>query len=107
MEKSVAWFYLTLAILTEVAGITSMKLSEGFSYILPSVGIFFFYGLSFLFLSFSLKKLEVGLAYAIWSALGTLLVFIIGVFFFAESVNLLKSISLAFIIIGVLGLKQA
>ena len=101
-----AWIYLILAICFEVSGITSMKLSEGFSNFLPSLGIFFFYALSLFFLSLSLKRLEVGLAYAIWSALGTLLIFIIGVTFFGEPVTVLKTVSLCLIIIGVMGLKQ-
>ncbi|HEX4044495.1 MAG TPA: multidrug efflux SMR transporter [Gammaproteobacteria bacterium] len=103
----IVWVYLTLAILTEVAGTTAMKLSAGFTALKPSIAIFFFYALSFIFLTFSLKRLEIGFAYAIWAGLGTLLIFFIGVGFFHESLNLLKIISLLCIIVGVVGLKQA
>jgi small multidrug resistance pump len=106
MTNVLTWFYLTLAILTEVAGTTSMKLSVGFAYILPSILIFIFYALSLGFLTLSIHRLEIGFAYAIWSALGTLLIFIIGIFFFQEPLTLLKTISLICIIIGVMGLKQ-
>lgn len=102
-----AWLYLTLAIFTEVAGITAMKLSAGFTRLEPSIFIFIFYALSVGFLALSLKWLEIGFAYAIWSAVGTLLIFFIGICFFHESVTLLKTGSLACIIIGVMGLKQA
>ena len=107
MNNISAWFYLTLAIFTEVAGTTSMKLSHGFTYLKPSILIFLFYILSFGFLTLSLKRLELGFAYAIWAGLGTLLIFLIGVYFFHESVTILKTISLISIIFGVIGLKQA
>lgn len=107
MKNSTAWFYLLIAIITEVLGITSMKLSQGFTQIIPSICIFVFYGISLCCLSISLKRLEVGFAYAIWSALGTLLIFLIGVTYFQEPFTMLKTMSLALIIIGVFGLKQA
>jgi small multidrug resistance pump len=100
-----AWFYLVLAIFTEVAGTTSMKFSDGFTNLVPSALIFVFYALSLGFLSFSLKKLELGFAYAVWSGLGTLLIFFIGIGFFHEPVTLLKIVSLLCIIFGVMGLK--
>ncbi len=100
-----AGFYLLLAILLEVAGTTSMKLSQGFTKLTPSIFIFVFYILSFTFLTLSLKRLEVSLAYAIWSGLGTLLIAIIGVFFFNETMTVIKAVSLSLIILGVIGLK--
>ncbi len=100
-----AGLYLLLAILLEVAGTTSMKLSEGFTKLGPSILIFAFYTLSFTFLTLSLKRLEVSLAYAIWSGLGTLLIVFVGVFFFHESMTLIKAFSLLLIILGVIGLK--
>jgi small multidrug resistance pump len=106
MTNNMAWFYLILAIFTEVAGTTSMKLSQGFTELEPSILIFLFYGLSLIFLTLSLKRLEISFAYAIWSGLGTLLIFFIGIGFFNESVTWLKSISLGLIILGVIGLKQ-
>lgn len=106
MTNVIAWVYMILAILTEVAGTTSMKLSQGFTQLLPSLLIFIFYGISFACLIHSLRRLEIGFAYAIWSSLGTLLIFLIGVFFFQESLTLIKCISVALIIFGVVGLKQ-
>lgn len=97
--------FLLFAILLEVAGITSMKLSDGFNNLEPSVLIFVFYALSFIFLALTLKRLEVGLAYAIWSGLGTLLIAIIGAMFFHEPINTVKALSLGFIIVGVFGLR--
>lgn len=107
MTKLLIWVYMMLAIFTEVAGTTAMKLSMGFTRFTPSIFIFVFYTLSLGFLTLSLKRLEIGFAYAIWSAIGTLLIFIIGICFFQEPITLLKVISLFCIIIGVIGLKQA
>ncbi len=98
-------FYLMLAIVLEVAGITAMKLSDGFSNVGPSVCIFVFYTLSFAFLALTLRRLEVSFAYAVWSGVGTLLIAVIGYFFFHEPMTVIKAASLALIIFGVLGLK--
>ncbi|RDI48825.1 DMT family transporter [Aquicella lusitana] len=106
MSNSITWFYLVLAIFTEVAGTTAMKLSNGFARFEPSLLIFFFYALSLLFLTLSLKRLEIGFAYAIWSGLGTFLIFLVSVAFFHEPMTVLKTLSLGCIIIGVTGLKQ-
>lgn len=99
------WIYLFLAIFLEVAGTTNMKLSHGFTRVLPSILLFIFYGLSFTCFTFALKKIEVSTAYTIWSGLGTTLVVGIGILWFKESVTSTKMISIALIIIGVIGLK--
>ena len=98
------WLYLVLAIVAEVCGTTSMKLSAGFAKPLPSVLIFVFYGLSLTFLTLALRVMPVGMAYAIWSALGTALITAIGVLWFGERMNALKVISLILIIAGIAGL---
>ncbi len=107
MINFTSWTYLGTAILAEVAGTTAMKLSAGFTHLQPSLLIFCFYGLSLAFLALSLKDLEIGLAYAIWSGLGTALIFILGICFFNEPFTLFKILSAISIIIGVVGLKQA
>ena len=100
-----AWIYLVLAILLEVSGTTCMKLSEGFTRMLPSVLLFVFYTLSFVMLTLALRKLDVGVAYAVWSGVGTALIATIGVLWFKEPATALKLISLGLIIIGVVGLN--
>lgn len=97
--------YLFLAIILEVAGTTSMKLSQGFTKLWPSILIFVFYIFSFTFLTLSLKRLEVSFAYAVWSGLGTLLIAVVGVTFFHEPITIIKVFSLALIILGVIGLR--
>ena len=98
------WFYLILAIVFEVIGTTSMKLSEGFTKTVPSIVMFLFYILSLTALTFALKKFDVSTAYAIWSGLGTALITVVGLYFFKESISTTKILSIALIIIGVIGL---
>lgn len=82
-----------------------MKLSDGFTKLTPSILIFVFYTFSFTFLTLSLKRLEVGVAYAIWSGLGTSLIALVGFFFFNEPMTLTKVASLILIIVGVVGMR--
>ncbi|MEH2404393.1 MAG: multidrug efflux SMR transporter [Nostoc sp.] len=104
---STSWIYLIAAILFEVSGTTCMKLSQGFTRILPSVLIFVFYGLCFTFFTFALKRLEVSVAYSVWAGLGTILIAIIGIIWFRESATLIKLMSIALIIIGVIGINAS
>ena len=99
------WIYLGFAILFEVAGTTSMKLSEGFSKLLPSILMVVFYIVSFALMALALKKLEVGMTYAIWAGLGTALIAVIGVLYFKEPMSALKAASILLIIAGVVGLN--
>jgi small multidrug resistance pump len=99
------WLYLALAIFLEVAGTTCMKLSEGFTRMTPSILLFVFYTLSFGMLTLALKRIDVSVAYAVWSGVGTALIATIGVLWFKEPMTALKLISLALIIVGVVGLN--
>jgi small multidrug resistance pump len=99
------WFYLTGAILLEIAGTTSMKLSHGFTKIMPSILIFVFYTASFAALTLALKKIDVSIAYAIWSGVGTALIAVIGIAYFREPATIVKILSILLIIIGVVGLN--
>jgi small multidrug resistance pump len=99
------WLYLALAISLEVSGTTCMKLSDGFTRRVPSILLFVFYTLSFCMLTLALKRLDVSIAYAVWSGVGTALIATIGVLWFSEPVTALKLISLGLIIIGVVGLN--
>jgi small multidrug resistance pump len=100
------WIYLCLGILFEVAGTTTMKLSDGFTKIMPSVLLILFYICSLYFLTLTLKSLEVSIAYAIWSGMGMIIITLIGFMYFNESVSLLKIVAIALIIIGVVTLNM-
>ncbi len=99
------WGHLAFAIVTEVAGTVSMKLSDGMTKTLPAVLIVLFYGMSFYALSLALRKIDVGTAYALWAGAGTALIAIVGMVWFKESVTVFKLVSPALIIAGVVGLQ--
>jgi len=99
------WLYLTLAILAEVAGTICMKLSAGFTRLTPSVLMWPLYLVSFGFLALALKKVDISVAYAIWSGLGTALLATVGVLYFREPLSLLKLAGLAAIVGGVVALN--
>jgi small multidrug resistance pump len=101
----VAWIYLVAAILLEVCGTTSMKLSRSFSVPGPTIAIFLFYGASIACLTLAVHRIEIGVAYAIWSALGTAIIATIGIVWFGESASAFKLICLALVVIGVVGLQ--
>ena len=94
-----------LAILFEVSGTTCMKLSQGFSRLIPSILIFVFYGCSFTFMTMAIRRIDVSIVYAIWSGLGTAIIATIGIFVFKEPATLLKLVSMMLIIIGVITLN--
>lgn len=100
-----SWLYLLLAITLEVTGTIFLKLSDGFTKVLPSVAMLFFYALGLTVLAMALKKIDIGVAYAVWSGLGTALIATIGIFWFQEPFTIIKIISIGLIILGVIGLN--
>jgi len=101
------WIFLSIAILFEVAGTTSMKLSRGFAELLPSVGVFVFYLCLAAAVVLALRRLELSIAYAVWSGVGTALTVMIGIAYFREPLTAMKLASIAFVVIGVAGLSLA
>lgn len=95
------WLYLTLAILTEVAGTILIKTSQGFSRFVPTIGLIVFYLMSYFFFNLALKKIDLGTAYAIWSGLGTALLAGLGMLFFREQLSLERVLAIMLIIAGV------
>ncbi|SER53914.1 DMT family transporter [Natrinema salaciae] len=75
------------AILSELLGTTALKLSDGFSRPLPSLGVVVGYGAAFYLLSLTLEELPVGVVYATWAALGIVGVASIGVVAFGERLD--------------------
>nr|WP_221219154.1 multidrug efflux SMR transporter [Prauserella isguenensis] len=94
------------AIVAEVTGTVSLKLSEGFSKLLPSIAVVVGYGTAFVLLGQALKHgMPVGVAYAIWAAAGVALVALIGSAFLGEPMNLTMVAGLALVIGGVVLLE--
>ena len=82
----------------------SMKLSDGFTRLIPSIMLFVFYAASFTALTFSLKKIDLSIAYTVWAGVGTALVVLVGILYFREPITIMKSVSICLIIMGVVGL---
>ncbi|MBZ6493821.1 SMR family transporter [Natrinema longum] len=92
---------LTGAILSELLGTTALKLSEGFSRPLPSLGVLVGYGLAFYLLSLTLEELPVGIVYATWAALGIVGIVSVGVVAFDERLDGAAVIGVGLILAGV------
>jgi small multidrug resistance pump len=100
------WIYLIVAIVTEVIGTVCLKLSDGFTKLVPILLMIACYVFSLGLLALVLKKMSVSVAYAIWSAVGTALIAAIGIVWFKEPATALKLASLALVIVGVIGLNM-
>jgi small multidrug resistance pump len=96
---------LLLAIALESCGTTAMKLSNGFANLIPSVVMFVLYAASLIVLNITLKRIPVGIAYAIWSGLGIIIISSIDVFYFKESLSLQQVMFILLILVGVAGLN--
>lgn len=83
----------------------TMKYSHGFSKLYPSIFMFVLYACSFSLLNLALKYIDVSIAYAIWSGLGTALIALAGFYLFHEQFTVLKMVSITIIIVGVIGLN--
>jgi small multidrug resistance pump len=93
---------LFLAILSEVIATTSLKFSEGFTRLVPSLIVIVGYGLSFYLLSLSLKVYPIGIAYAIWSGVGIVLTVIAGMLVWGEKLDWARVAGILLILAGVL-----
>ena len=99
-----SWLFLILAIFFEVAGTLTLKFTEGMTRLWPTLLMFAFYLVSLFGLSQAVAKIPVGTAYAVWSAVGTLMVAIVGILWFKEQATVLRCVSMLLIVIGVAGL---
>ena len=93
---------LFLAILSEVIATTSLKFSEGFTKLIPSVIVVLGYSLSFYLLSISLKIIPIGVAYAIWSGVGLILTVIAGMILWRETLDWARVTGIVLIIAGII-----
>ncbi len=97
-----AWFILGIAIVAEVIATSALKESNGFSNFTPSVLVILGYGVSFYGLSIVLKTIPVGVAYAIWSGIGIILISLLGWLRFNQKLDTWAIIGILCISIGVL-----
>lgn len=100
-----SWLYLLLAIGLEVTGTILLKMADGLSNLKYIVGMLIAYVTSLLFLSLALKKIDIGVAYAVWSGIGITAIEVTGVLFFKENMTIPKIIFITLILVGTIGLN--
>jgi small multidrug resistance pump len=100
-----AYLYLAIAIIAEVIGTTAMKATEGFTKPLPTLVLFWGYGVAFYFFTLCLQSMSVGVAYAMWSGLGLVLVTIVAAVLYHEIPDRWAILGMALIVAGVLVLN--
>jgi multidrug transporter EmrE-like cation transporter len=96
------WLFLGIAIVGEVVATSALKSSEEFSRLLPSLVVMGGYGIAFYFLSLALREIPVGVAYAIWSGLGVVLIACFAWVFHGQKLDLPAVAGMALIVAGVI-----
>ncbi|MBB3567035.1 SMR family transporter [Rhizobium sp. BK491] len=102
MANASVYAMLLVAIVLEVIGTTALQMSQQFTRLGPTVVLVICYAAAFYCLSVTLRVIPVGIAYAIWSALGIVLISMVGVVLFRQKLDLAAVIGLGLIIAGVL-----
>lgn len=95
------WFFLATAIISEVIATSALKASVGFTRVLPSLIVIAGYAAAFYFLSLTLKAIPVGIAYAVWSGLGIVLVTAIASVLYGQKLDFWGFVGIGLIIGGV------
>jgi len=102
-----AWLMLGIAIVSEIAATASLRASQGFTRLVPSIVVVIGYALSFFLVAHVLKTLPVGMVYAIWSAVGVAVLAVLGRLIWGDALRPLAILGLALIIGGILLLRVA
>lgn len=100
-----AWFVLVLAGLFEIVWAYSMKMSEGFSKLTPSIITLVFMILSFGLLAYAMRTLPLGTAYTIWTGIGAVGSFLIGIFILGEPATAVRMLAAVLIVSGLVLMK--
>ncbi len=99
------WIYLILAIISEVIATSSLKSTEGFTKLWPSLIVLLGYSAAFYFLSLTLDTIPIGIVYAIWSGVGIAAIAVVSVLFFDQKLDTASYIGMGLIIAGVVVLR--
>ncbi|HZG57837.1 quaternary ammonium compound efflux SMR transporter SugE [Paenibacillus sp.] len=100
-----AWVYLLAAGVFEVVWAISLKASNGFTRLGPSIVTLAFMAVSFYLLALATKTLPIGTAYAVWTGIGAVGAVVVGIVFLQEPAGALRLLFVALIVIGLVGLK--
>ena len=96
------WYYLTIAIFSEIIATSSLKSTEGFTNFVPSLFVLAGYCSAFYFLSLTLDEIPVGIAYAIWSGVGIVGIAVIAVIFHDQQLDVGAILGMGLIIAGII-----
>ena len=100
-----AWIMLIVAGIFEVVWAYSMKLSDGFSKLIPSIITLIFMILSFVLLAYAMRTLPLGTAYTIWTGIGAVGSFLVGIFILGEPASAMRMLAAVLIISGLVLMK--
>lgn len=103
--QTYSWLLLAASIAAEVAGTIALRYADGFTRPVPSLVVVASYAAAIWLMSMAVRHLEVGLAYAVWAGSGTALTAALGIFWFSESMTLLRIAGVVMIVIGVVVLN--
>lgn len=96
------WLFLAIAIVSETIATSALKASEGFSRAWPSTVVVVGYGIAFYFLSLTLRTIPVGVAYAVWSGAGIVLIALAGWLVYGQKLDLPALVGMGLIVAGVI-----
>ncbi|MDT7042667.1 quaternary ammonium compound efflux SMR transporter SugE [Candidatus Nitronereus thalassa] len=100
-----AWMYLLVAGVFEIIWAVSLKYTDGFTRLWPSIGTVVAMGISMVCISFALRTIPMGTAYAVWTGIGAAGTALFGIFYFGEPGGLIRLSCIALIVAGIAGLK--
>ena len=100
-----AVIYLAVAIAAELVATSNLKASTGFARLWPSVAVVLGYGTAFYFLGLSLRSIPIGVAYAIWSGVGTAVIAVVGFLVYHERLSAGQVAGIAMIVLGTVLLR--
>ena len=99
------WTFLAMAIFSEIVATSSLKSTEGFTNLIPSVIVLVGYSAAFYFLSLTLNEMPVGIAYAIWSGVGIVGIAIVAMIFHEQNLDAGAMIGMGLIILGIIVMR--
>ena len=99
------WVYLGLAIVSEVLATASLKSTEGFTRLVPSIVVLVGYSAAVYFLSLTLDTLPIGVAYAVWSGVGVATITLVSFVLYDQKIDLAGLVGIGLIVAGVVVLR--
>jgi small multidrug resistance pump len=100
-EGAMAYFYLAIAIVSEVVGTAALKASEGFTRLTPTLVVVVGYTIAFYFLGLTLRTIPVGIAYAVWAGVGIVLICVASWILYSQTLDIPAMVGIGLIVAGV------